>query len=95
MQRIGGQDFRDATGDFRNLYQHRFAPRVGQGLTQMVSRKAGEDGAVRYGFGGRAPLSLTAIADALEIQRDRSYATFDEFQKLVTEQARLLLKTWP
>lgn len=95
MQRIGGQDFRDATGDFRNLYQHRFSPRVSQGLTQIVSRRIGNGGAISYGVGGRAPLTLTGIADALLIQRDRSYAAFDSFQALVEEQAKLMLETWP
>lgn len=88
MQEIGGEDFRDATGNFRNLYQHRFSPRIGQGLTQIVTRKAGEDGAVRYGIGGRAPLSITDVAAAILVQRYRSYAAFDAFQRLVGDQCK-------
>ncbi|MCA3699744.1 MAG: integrase [Brevundimonas sp.] len=88
MQGIGGDDFRNATGNFRNLYQHRFSPRVGQGLTQIVTREAGEDGAVRYGIGGRAPLSIADVAAAILVQRDRSYAAFGAFQSLVEEQCK-------
>jgi len=95
LQRIGGGDFRASTGDFRNRYQHRFPQRVSQGLTQLVSREVGEGGAVSYGIGGRAPLHLDDIADALVVQRDRSYAAFDAFRALVDEQASLMLDKWP
>ncbi len=88
MQGIGGDEFRNATGNFRNLYQHRFSPRVGQGLTQIVTREAKEDGTVRYGIGGCAPLSLAEVAAAILVQRNRSYAAFDAFQSLVGEQCK-------
>lgn len=92
IQTIGGQDYRDATGNFRNLYQHRFSPRVSQGITQMVSRRVNPDGSVCYGIGGRSPLTLNGICDALVPQRDRSYAAFERFQALVGEQTARMMK---
>lgn len=94
LQTIGGQDYRDATGNFRNLYQHRFSPRISQGMSQMVSRRVGPDGSVSYGIGGRTPLSLTGICDALLPQRNRSYAAFEAFQVLVGEQANRMVEVW-
>ncbi|WP_332660863.1 hypothetical protein [Brevundimonas sp.] len=93
-QRIGGQDYTVATGNFRNLYQHRFSPRIGLGITQMVTRTQAADGGVSYGWGGRPPLELDAVARLLVVQRDRSYAAFDAFQGLVREQSKVITAAW-
>lgn len=91
MQSIAGEDYRAATRNFRNLYNHRFSPRIGIGLSQFVTRSVNEQGGVRYSFGSAPPLSLAEIASALEVQRDRSYRTFENFQALVAEHGRAIV----
>lgn len=61
----------------------------------MVTRHVEPDGSVCYGIGGRSPLTLTGICDALLTQRDRSYAAFEGFQALVGEQTKWMMEVWP
>jgi hypothetical protein len=87
LEAIGAKAFKDATGDFRNAYNHRFSPRFVVGMTGLVTRIVDKDtGGVCYGFGGREPLDLAAVADLLAEERDRCYAAFTTFQALVGEQ---------
>ncbi|SCX21300.1 hypothetical protein DSM25558_2896 [Agrobacterium sp. DSM 25558] len=46
----------------------------------------GQDGKVRYVFGGNEPLGISKVARLLEIERDLCYVAFDAFIKLVAEQ---------
>jgi len=85
LDRISGQDYKDNTGDFRNIYTHRFQPHFVFGLSQTVTRKVGETGGIRYDFGWQLPLQLGDVAAQLATQRDRCYAAFDAFQGLVRE----------
>lgn len=86
LEALGGKAFKDATGDFRNAYNHRFSPRFVIGMTGLVSRLVDRDtGQVSYGFGGREPLDLGEIADLLAVERDRCYVAFAAFQALVGE----------
>jgi hypothetical protein len=88
---INGSAFKDATGDFRNAYNHRFSPRFVVGMTGFVTRDVDPStGQVQYGFGGRGPLELSAIVHLLEHERDRCYMAFARFQELVNEQERAI-----
>jgi hypothetical protein len=83
---VGGAAFKDATGDFRNAYNHRFPRRLVFGMTGIVKRCIDEaSGAVRYAIGGDNPMTLDEVARLLSVERDRSYAAFDAFQALVRE----------
>lgn len=87
VESIGAKAFRDATGDFRNAYNHRFSPRFVIGMTGMVTRKRNkETGGFYYGFGGREPLELTDIVDLLTAECLRCYTAFEALQALVDEQ---------
>ena len=87
LEGMGARTFKDATGDFRNAYNHRFSPRFVVGMTGLVSRIVDtHSGRVCYGFGGREPLDLAEVADLLTVERDRCYAAFTAFQNLVGEQ---------
>lgn len=92
VEAIGGQAFRDATGDFRNAYNHRFSPRFVFGLTGMVTRqKNAGTGQFYYGFGGRDALALADIVDLLDAECTRTYAAFEALQRLVDEQIKAIV----
>ena len=86
VERIAGTAFKEASDDFRNVYNHGFSSRVVLGITASVTRDQRPNGSVVCGFGGTPPLGLTAIADLLAIERDHCYAAFMAFQALVGEQ---------
>ncbi|MNC67950.1 hypothetical protein D3C75_1184960 [compost metagenome] len=85
MEGIGAKDYKQATNDFRNAYNHRFSPRIEVGITQVVTRHVNPDGSVRYGFGGVNPLPLTSIVTLLEAECQNCYQTFEAFKLLSKE----------
>lgn len=86
VEPIGGKKFKEATGDFRNAYNHRFPRRLVLGLTGFVIRVADDvTGRVSYRMGGMPPLELKAVTDLLSIELDLSCAAFQAFQDLVRE----------
>ncbi|ACL55938.1 hypothetical protein [Methylobacterium nodulans] len=90
LERINAKDFRQGTGDFRNVYTHRLEPHFVVGISQLVSRQVLDDGRVRYIYGSQPPLDLVAVADLLATQRDRCYLAFEAFQALVDEHAEAI-----
>ncbi|RXR30882.1 integrase [Sphingobium fluviale] len=87
VEAIGAKAFRDATGDFRNAYNHRFSPRFVIGMTGMVTRNRNEKtGGFYYGFGGREPLALADIIGLLTTECQHCYTAFEALQSLVEEQ---------
>ena len=91
LEGIGAKAFKDATGDFRNAYNHRFSPRFVVGMTGLVTRIVDTtSGRVCYGFGGREPLDLAEVADLLAAERDYCYSAFAAFQTLVAEQVAVI-----
>ncbi|WP_245303336.1 integrase [Mesorhizobium loti] len=85
VEPIAGGAFKQATGDFRNAYNHRFSSRFLIGMSAMVTRIVGEDGRICYGIGGSEPLNLDEVANLLAIERDHCYRAFEAFQTLVAE----------
>jgi hypothetical protein len=93
LDAIGNRTFQEATGDFRNAYNHRFSPRFVVGMTQLVKRIVdGESGRVCYGFGGHDALNLVEIAALLENEQNRMYQAFGAFQELVHEHETAIRK---
>lgn len=87
VEAIGAKAYRDATGDFRNAYNHRFSPRFVIGMTGMVTRNRNEQsGGFYYGFGGREPLALPDIVALLATECRHCYTAFEALQALVEEQ---------
>ncbi|RQW46252.1 integrase [Novosphingobium sp. LASN5T] len=87
VEAIGAKAFRDATGDFRNAYNHRFSPRFVIGMTGMVTRMRNEEtGRFYYGFGGREPLALPDVIGLLTAECQLCYMAFEALQALVEEQ---------
>lgn len=87
VEAIGARAYRDATGDFRNAYNHRFSPRFVVGMTGMVSRiRNDETGGFYYGFGGREPLALDDIVGLLGSECRHCYCAFEALQALVEVQ---------
>lgn len=88
LEAVAGRDFRTATHDFRNAYNHRFSPRFVLGITQFVTRHLDPASReVSYGFGGTPALELPHVVTVLTRKRDLVYRAFDAFQFLVQEQA--------
>jgi hypothetical protein len=85
LEKISGQDYREGTRNFRNVYTHRLEPRFVIGISQMVTREVLHDKRVQYRFGGQDPLNLNDVTGQLKVQRDRCYKAFDAFQILVRE----------
>jgi hypothetical protein len=85
IEPIANRAFKDATGDYRNRFNHGFSPRLLFGITKLVSRDVNE-GRVSYGIGGAPPLDLCAIAELIEGECEKCYAAFQLFQDLVIEQ---------
>lgn len=87
IEAIGARAYRDATGDFRNAYNHRFSPRFVIGMTGMVTRNRNEQsGGFYYGFGGREPLALADIVGLLTTECQHCYTAFQALQTLVEKQ---------
>lgn len=83
---IGATAFKDATGDFRNAYNHRFPRRLVLGLSGFVTRYVDPTtGRPFYGVGGTKALELADVVGLLSAERDRSYAAFDAYQDLIRE----------
>lgn len=94
VERIGNRAYQAATGNFRNMYNHRFSPHVVHGQTQIVTRTV--DAAtktVNYSYGGRRPLTLEHVVKLLAQQNLHCYEAFENFQKLVREQELAVIST--
>ncbi len=85
LEPLAGKNFKQASDDFRNTYNHGFSSRFVVGMTATVKRE-GIGGRVRYAFGGTDPLTVAEVADLLAIERDNCYRAFKAFQALVEEQ---------
>lgn len=79
--------YSEATGNFRNLYNHSAPPRLVHGFSGLVSRKRdSETGTTRYGFGARPPLELAHLASTLSVQHGHALTSFHALSRLVKEQ---------
>jgi hypothetical protein len=82
---LAGKNFKQASDDFRNTYNHGFSSRFVVGMTATVKRELIGD-RVSYAFGGTDPLTVAEVADLLAIERDHCCRAFEAFQALVEEQ---------
>lgn len=87
LDRLAAQaDYDTATGNFRNRYHHRFPPRIGIGVTGLVTRVVEpKTKRISYEIGGAAPLSLAAIRAFLGQQIARAHDAYAAFKALVRE----------
>lgn len=93
VESISDQDYRDATHDFRNAYNHRLSPRVVIGLTQAVTRTVNpKNKTVSYAFGALPALALDHVADLLAAQCKRGRLAFEAFQGLVREHEKSIVE---
>jgi hypothetical protein len=87
VERIAAKKYKDATGDFRNAYNHRFPRHLIVGSSGTVTRSIdSNNGRPVYAIGGSLPLGLDDVASLLSKERDLSYKAFAAFQDLVGEQ---------
>lgn len=85
LEPLAGKNFKQASDDFRNTYNHGFSSRFVVGMTATVKREL-IGGGVSYAFGGTDPLTVAEVADLLAIERDHCCRAFEAFQALVEEQ---------
>ena len=52
----------------------------------VVTRISDKDGKVVYNIGETEPMSMSMVADVLEVERNHCYRAFQKFQALVFEQ---------
>jgi hypothetical protein len=86
MERLSDKEYQDAVNDYRDKYHHRYPSHIGVGLSQFLTRKTREGGAVSYALGYSKPLELNDIAKALKTQHERATKCFMRYQDLVKEQ---------
>lgn len=95
LERLSASDYKEATEDFRNAYNHRFAPRVALGMSNMIKRRINtETNTTSYAYGGTPPLALSKVVDQLDIQHQRAFDALAHFKKLVAEHEALLKKAY-
>lgn len=87
LDRLATQaDYDTATGNFRNRYHHRFPPRIGIGITGLVTRVVEpKTKQISYAIGGAQPLSLAEIRAFLGQQIVRAHDAYAAFKALVRE----------
>lgn len=91
IEKIGGKKYQAATADFRNKYNHSFAPQVVYGLSGIMVRDVdAKNKKVSYGIGGMAALTLSTIEPLLKAEADACRKAFAAFQVLVEEQAKTI-----
>jgi hypothetical protein len=96
LERIADRTFREATGDFRNAYNHRFSSRFVIGMTGTVLREVDpRTKQIFYSFGLRPPFELGVVADLLDAQCQRIVAAFRAFQILVREHEQSIVRNNP
>lgn len=84
LEKIANKDFQSSTFDFRNKYNHRFAPCIELGISGFVTRHIDKElGQVTYSLGSLPALKLANIVELLWKQIDICRITFNCFQVLV------------
>lgn len=91
IEKIGNKAYQKETFDFRNKYNHRYSPKIEIGLTGLVSRIVGDDGAVSYGLGYTEPLKVSDIVQVLKKQHEYCSKAFVHYQKLVNEHTQAIV----
>lgn len=87
LETISASDYRDATANFRNKYNHRFPTGIVVGITGLVTRYVDDKTkSVSYDFGGIPALAIDHLIPPLSAQRDRCLKAFDAFKLLIREQ---------
>lgn len=82
---LNGNEFREATGNFRNTEHHRFARAIELGFPITLMRLPSEPGTRRFAIGGPEPLTLATLVPVLQIEHQRSVVAFQSFWELIQE----------
>jgi hypothetical protein len=85
LKEVNGQQYRDATGNYRNKSQHRHPPCLDFGLTANVVRSFPGANSGSYSFGETPPLATSDALPALVAEADRMKAAFLAYRALVEE----------
>lgn len=86
VEPIAGKSFQKASHNFRHAYNHGFSSHFLIGISGVVTRISDKDGKVVYNIGETEPMSMSMVADVLEVERNHCYRAFQKFQALVFEQ---------
>ncbi|MBL4708250.1 MAG: hypothetical protein JKY48_07415 [Flavobacteriales bacterium] len=86
LETIANKEYISDTYNFRNLYNHRFPPRIELGQSGFVTRNVADKRQVSYGLGETKPLKLEQIVPLLKNQHAQLLRAFELYQKLIEEQ---------
>lgn len=86
LSHVNTSNFKERTGNFRNKFAHRYAPRIEVGTTSSIGRDIGLDGRATYILFQKDSLPLKTAIDALHIECTELRGAFSAFEALVLEQ---------
>ena len=92
LEKISNTQYRKATHNFRNKYNHRYSPRIEIGMTELVKRNVNANGEVNYTIGFTKPLMLEDIIPLLKEQHHLCLLAFEKYQQLINEQLAMITK---
>jgi hypothetical protein len=86
-------DYKAATGNFRNKYNHRFPAHVGLGFTGGATRHVNPTNKrASYEIGDGEPLSLKDIRQFLHVQIGYAHNVYNAFKTLIREQETMIIR---
>lgn len=86
LGRLASGTIVDATGDFRNSYNHRLPLSLAHGISRTVQRSKNETGGWSYEFGGSPAVPLGVLCEALSEQHGYGLAGFFALSRMIEEQ---------
>ncbi len=87
IENIANSNFKSASEDYRNTYNHGFSVHILLGQSRSVKRNVEVDGRIYdYAYGESEPLKLDVIANLLQEECEKCYCAFEAYQALIREQ---------
>jgi hypothetical protein len=87
---LNGGKFREGTNNYRNRAQHRVAPGIDHGHTNVIERTFSPGVRVEYIFGEAAPLATGSLVPLLVVELNLMIGAFEAYRRLVDEHTTLL-----
>ncbi len=93
LKQIDGENYRQATFNYRNRAQHRHPLPLHYGHTSAIVRSFPANAKVSYAFGESPPLTTSDVFPALAAEGERMRTVFVVYRSLVEEQSRFKSET--
>lgn len=86
IEKVNSTQYRERTNNYRNRRQHRVAPGVIYGVTNVIERSFPSKTRVAYSFGEAPPLNTRELIPSFTAERDAMISAFEAYWALVREQ---------